>query len=572
MAGRPSTLRINVTSDSRQAQRDIQQVETTTTSTLGKLKSAGPGLAAAAGAAIGAALISAIGTALEQGKIKATLNAQLGATGADAKRYGQAAGKLYTEGVTEDFQGAADAIRATMQNLVPAAPGEDLQGLARRAQDLASIMGEDVQSTTRAAAQLLKTGLAKNGEEAFDILTKGAQNGANASEDLLDTFNEYSTQFRDLGLSGQQSLGLISQALQGGARDSDVAADALKELNIRVKDLSAAGALKTLGLNAKEMSAAFAEGGPKATEALDTILDRLRKYEGTTKGVQLAQQLLGTQSEDLSKALFAMDPSIAGSIEALDGLKGSSDGVASSLRDNAGAEITKFQRTAQQSLVDFIGNKVIPVIRDLYAWYQDNLSPAVRELGRVFEEYATPIIAEAKKGFDKLRDTVDDNSEELKTLWGWIKTVAKAYGKYIEFLVGAGFQGLVLFIDTLSSMVSILKSVYNWVMSVVGALKKIKIPSALRGIGSILSSPLSPFSATSADSAAAESLRSLSAPSTLLRANPSQQTVIKALNAVTAPVVLNITIDGQQLQGRINRTVNTALNLEGARLQAGGYI
>jgi hypothetical protein len=567
--GRPSTLRINVTSDSRQAQQDMRQVETTTSKTLGKLKSAGPGMAAAAGAAIGAALISAIGEALEQGKIKAKLNAQLGVAGADAKKIGAAAGKLYTEGVTEDFQGAADAIKATMQNLVPAAPGEDLKALATRAQDLATIMDEDVGKTTQTVAKMLQTGIAKNAEEAFDVLTKGAQNGANASEDLLDTFNEYSTQFRDMGLSGKQALGLITQSLRGGARDSDVAADALKELNIRVKDLTAAPALKTLGLNAKEMAAAFATGGPTAEKALDAILDRLRKYEGTTKGVTLAQSLLGTQSEDLSKALFSMDPSTAAATQGMDNLAGASDQVGKSLRDNAGAELTKFQRTAQQVLVDFIGDKVIPALRDLYAWYKENLAPAVAELAQKYREDMLPILQKIKDGVRSVTDEAKKHERELRVVAKVIGVAIDLWMDYYGVLINYVFLAIRKIIDTISMLVRWIETCTKWIGDLVEALKRIKVPGALSRLGGLIGGlgGLVTFSAVPSEAPTALT-RSAVTPSPL--ASPSA--LQRFVSASGQPIVLNVTIDGEQLQGRVNRTVRTALNADGARALAGGYI
>src|SRR3546814_15045689 len=85
--------------------------------------------------------------------------------------------------------------------------------------NVSMVLGEEVGATTRAVAKMIKTGLAKNAEEAFDILTRGAQTGANEAADLLVTFSEYSTQFRQLGLDGQPSMGLLSHGLQGGHRD-----------------------------------------------------------------------------------------------------------------------------------------------------------------------------------------------------------------------------------------------------------------------------------------------------------------------------------------------------------------
>ena len=139
---------------------------------------------------------------------------------------------------------------------------------------IADIMQADIPEAARAAGQMIKTGLADNADEAFDILVAGYQNGADASQDLLDTFGEYSTHFRDLGLSGQEATALLIQGLEGGAFNADKVADSLKELTIKVKELdtTAAPALEKLGLSGKEMQAAFTEGGPAARDALDEVI------------------------------------------------------------------------------------------------------------------------------------------------------------------------------------------------------------------------------------------------------------------------------------------------------------
>src|SRR5690606_37294568 len=139
----------------------------------------------------------------------------------------------------------------------------------------------DVGQTSRAVGKMIKTGLAKDATEALDILTAGFQSGANEADDLLDTFSEYSTQFRNMGLSGEQAMGIISQGLRAGARDADVVADAIKEFSIeavagsdKIRD-----AYGELGLNADKMFAALGKGGPEAAKALDITLDKLREVE-----------------------------------------------------------------------------------------------------------------------------------------------------------------------------------------------------------------------------------------------------------------------------------------------------
>lgn len=315
---------------------------------------------AVAGAAVAAALASAVGAGLEQSQVKAKLAAQLGATGADAKKYGDAAGALYGRGVVESIEEAADVVKGVLQNnLVPKDAGKaELDAVAARVSNLATTMGEDASSVSRAVSQMLKTGLASSATEAFDLLAKGTQLGINSSEDLLDTFNEYGTQFRKLGLDGPTAMGLLSQGLQGGARDADVVADALKELSIRAIDGSktTAAGFAELGLNGKDMAAAFAKGGDDATMALSDTLEALQKIKDPIKQNAAATALFGTQSEDLGKALFSLDLGTAST--KLGDFAGAADKAGKTLEQSAGAKVAAFQRQLQDKLINTLAGVV----------------------------------------------------------------------------------------------------------------------------------------------------------------------------------------------------------------------
>ncbi|MFE2043240.1 phage tail tape measure protein [Streptomyces sp. NPDC059477] len=317
---------------------------------------------AAVGATIGAALVTGVGQALEQSKIPGEIQAQLGTTGPVAKKYGEAAGDLYAGAIVDSVEEGAEAIKGIARNglLPPEATQTQVETLGKQVADTAAVMGEDVSKVTRAVGTMLKTGIADSASEALDVLVKGTQNGVNVAEDLLDTYAEYPTQFRDLGLDAKTSMGILQQGLQGGARDADIVADALKELNIRVKDGSGAAGLKALGLNADQMAAAFAKGGPQAKAALDTIADRLRAVKDPTERFRLSQQLLGTQSEDLSRALMNIDPSSA--VNALGKVKGATDAAGDAMRDNAATKFEMFKRGAMQALVNVMGKYVVPAL------------------------------------------------------------------------------------------------------------------------------------------------------------------------------------------------------------------
>lgn len=336
----------------------------------------------AVGVAAGAALMGAFTEALDQGKIVAKLAAGMGKTPAEAQKYGKIAGSMYADAITEDFQGAADAIGATMAAGLtpPEATNAQIKSIATNLHDLSDTFELDLGQAANAVGQIMKTGLAPNARVAMDVLTKGLQTMGPRADDIADTFNEYSTIFRQMGISAADATGIMVQGMQAGARDTDVVADSLKEFVLIAqgggKEVNAA--FKSIGLNGKEMQKAFSEGGPKSKEALDKVFDALRKIKDPADRSALALTLFGTKSEDMQKALFAIDPSKA--VDALGKTAGAADKMGKTLRDNASTRIESFKRSLQQGLVNVMGSKVIPILLKTPEY--------VRRVGEAFQNAA----------------------------------------------------------------------------------------------------------------------------------------------------------------------------------------
>ncbi|MEV4245225.1 phage tail tape measure protein [Streptosporangium canum] len=382
---------------------------------VGGLKTAGVGLALAAGAAIGAALMSGLEAAMDAEKATQKLFAQIGASEGEMKTLGNVAGQVYADGYGESIGDVTEAIKGVIQNVdgIRGASEESLGTLSKRAIDTGAILDEDVSKVTRAIAKILKTDLAGSADEAFDILVRGAQLGGNEAEDLLDTYSEYSTQFRTLGLSGQQAMGLIVQGLQAGARDADVVADAIKEFTIEAVQGgdNVKRGFKDLGLSADDMVAKFAAGGPTAAAAFDTVLDKLRNIEDPAKRNAVAVELFGTKAEDLGQALFSLDPSAA--VNTLGAVDGAAKKAGDTLNDTASHKLEAFKRGLEQNVVNFLGGTVLPGIEDfatkaaegIRSWVEDNQA-TVDEWKAKFEE-----------GFGHISEIVDDVLTTIKELW-----------------------------------------------------------------------------------------------------------------------------------------------------------
>lgn len=316
------------------------------------------------GGAIGATLMEGFAQALEQGNVTGRLQAQLGATPAEAAKYGKIAGAMYSQGLTEDFQGAADAIRATMSAGLapPGATNSQIQSIATKVNDLASTFELDLGQAANAVGQVMKTGLAPNAQTALDVITRGLQVMGPRADDIADTFNEYSTLFRQMGLSAADATGIMAQGLKAGARDTDVVADSLKEFVLIAQGggKEVEGAFQKIGLNGKEMQKVFSEGGPKSKEALDKVFDSLRKVKDPADRSALALTLFGTKAEDMQKALFAIDPSKAEA--ALGKTAGAAKKMGDALHSGPSHQIEVFKRTAMQGIVNLMGTYVIPAL------------------------------------------------------------------------------------------------------------------------------------------------------------------------------------------------------------------
>ncbi|MEV0619603.1 phage tail tape measure protein [Nonomuraea sp. NPDC050404] len=381
---------------------------------IGGLKAGAIGVAAAAGAAIGGAIVDGIKTSLERENLFAELAVKVGAFGAESERLGKIAGDLYADAYGESLGEVTAALARVIQDIDGAGKlGDDaLKDMTAQAMTVGRTMDEDVGAVTRAVSQIMRNDLAPSAEDAFDVLVRGQQEGVNKSGDLLDTFNEYSTIFRDLGLNAEDALGLMAQGLKAGARDSDTVADGLKELDIRVKDLSAKGALKSLGLDAQQMADAFAKGGPKAREALGQILERLSAVKDPAERSRLAVELFGTKAEDMAGALNALNLDSAKT--AVGGFENAVATAGKTLGDTAKADADRWGRSWEDMWAG-LGEHAMFVIQDMFP------SPAELEAG--WNELSTWFSTTVGPTFSEGWTAVKDKTVEIWNGIGeWLST------------------------------------------------------------------------------------------------------------------------------------------------------
>jgi phage-related minor tail protein len=269
--------------------------------------------AAAAGAAAGAALALGLSNALDIQQGNQKLQAQFGLTEDQAATAGDAAGRVFSTGLVDNMDAAREGVSAVGRNLADLGTSsvEDLERLSGKALLLADTFGVDVTEAASAAGRMITSGLAKNADEAFDLLAKGFQKGANASDDFLETIQEYAPMFARVGADGATAFGMLVTAQKAGIRDTDVWADSIKEFSLLVveKGGTASEAFKELGMDADNMAQEFGKGGPAAEKAMSAVVVALASIKDPIKQNELGVKLFSTMWEDTVRDILpAFDP------------------------------------------------------------------------------------------------------------------------------------------------------------------------------------------------------------------------------------------------------------------------
>ncbi len=385
------------------------------------------------GAAIGESLLDGLQSEVRSDRLMAT-------TGLDAATVGRlarAAGEAYASNWGESLEANMDTARVAIQQglLDPAATERDARAVIQSLSGVADIIGGDIARTSQATATLIRSGLVKNADEAFDVIVRGFQVGNDKAEDWLDTLIEYPAVLTRLGLDGAEATGLINQGLVAGARNADFVADALKEFQIRATDASETSArgYELIGLSAADMTAKIAQGGEGAREGLDQVLDGLRAMEDPVARNEAAVALFGTKAEDLGEALFALDlDTVAADLGEFAGAAETALGV---LTDNAANDIASAQRNievATDGIKGALAAAFNPQIEDFATWVSSNREQIMQFLLDI-----------ANGGLDFARSFVEGTASATEAIGDFISgPVADLADGIADILDGMSFAGL----------------------------------------------------------------------------------------------------------------------------------
>jgi hypothetical protein len=328
---------------------------------------------------------------------------------------------------------------------------------------------------------------------------------------------------------------ITQTSLAFGITDDDLR-PSLERLARATGDVAKAQKLQTVAID-------VAAGSGKSLEAVTNAM--ARAAEGNTAalgrlGIGLSAAQLKTMSMDEITAKLAdtFENQAAAKADTFQGKLTRLQIAFDEGKETVGSYIL----TAITPMVEVIVNRVIPAIAD----FTDNLGEKLRPV----IEFLTPITNGLRSAFNSVKNSLSDNSEELKPLLILFKAVAefardvlapvlsKTLGAALS-IIGKAISGL---IDGLASVVTFFNNLYNAIKRVIDLSKQ-------------LGSKLNPF-----DNASVSGASSPSAPTT-----PVTPSGIPSYLNVRPVSTTNITVNGAIDSESAARQIVSILNDSNAR-------
>ena len=372
------------------------------------LKTIGVGVAA-----IGTAMVAGIGYAVGfADEVKGAMNdfeASTGIAEAAANGFEDAMLRIYNNNFGENMDDIAASMATVAQTSGEVDPTK-IEELTQNALMLRDTFGFDIQEQMRAVNMLMdQFGL--SGEEAFNLIAQGAQNGLDKNGDLLDSINEYSVHFKSLGLDAEDMFNSFANGADAGTFSVDKLGDAVKEFGIRVKDGSdgTMQAFKDIGLNADETAAAFAAGGEQAAKAFDDVTTALFAMDDPLAQNTAGVALFGTMWEDLGvegmQALTNLNGEISTTTDALSKINAVK-------YDDFGSAMSGLGRVLKTNFVLPIGEEALPALSDFVNELSAGAASANGDISKMSDTFGTAL-AGLIEDFSTILPQVTDFATEI---------------------------------------------------------------------------------------------------------------------------------------------------------------
>ena len=218
-------------------------------------------------------------------------------------------------------KGLIEATRLTKQ--FTDLSGEELVSYRSEVQAVSDTFNKDFVEVLRAANALQKQ-FGITSQEALDALKEGFINGADVNGEFLKNVKEYSTFFKEAGLSAEEFIAINVQTEKQGLF-SDKGIDAIKEATIRLREMTTATstALEGIGISSKRVQEELQNGSKTTFDIIREVSAKLNELPDSASSVGAAlADIFGGPGEDAGLAYIRTLSQIDTDLDTISGKTG----------------------------------------------------------------------------------------------------------------------------------------------------------------------------------------------------------------------------------------------------------
>ncbi|EEO1837462.1 phage tail protein [Listeria monocytogenes] len=396
---------------------------------------------------------SAFTSSMELDSATNKFNNNFDLTGKAAEKTKNSIVDFYNTGLVDSYEEAGEALTQTkrqLQNL----NDTDLASVTEKSVAFSKTFDADMTESLRGANALMET-YGMTGEQAFDIMTVGAQNGLNKTDELGDNLAEYASQFEQNGYSAQGMFETLEAGLSGGAYNLDKVNDLVKEFGIRISDDSIGKAVEGLGGKWKSMYDDMKKSGMDNNEIFASLATEINKVGDEQERASIVSAIFGSLGEDNTVKVITAMGDLNGELGEVQGKYDDVKGASDKLTEGGTEQnLTKMWHELQTALMPIgeylleLANAIIPkvvsVIQGLKKWF-DDLSPFAKTLLEFIGLFVgliaviTPIaiaVVAIIGVFMLLGSTVGLVIAAIAAVIAGVILIIKNWGKIVEWLKG----------------------------------------------------------------------------------------------------------------------------------------
>lgn len=488
------------TSGFKSALKDLDSFKSKSSTFSQKLK----GLSSAIGT-VGSTLtknvtvpLAGAGTALSAFAVQAEkatkkVTTYFGDTGEQAEKNGDIIKDVFSSGIPESMEEAADAIILVRQNMEDLNDA-DLAQVSEQALVLEKTFGSDMSESIRGATSLM-VNFGLDSQEAMDYLVAATENGLDKTHELGDNIAEYGQLWSQAGFSASEMFSILESGLDSGAYNLDKVNDFVKEFTISLSDGRIEESINSFSEGTQQLFNEYKNGEATAKEVFFSVINDLETTMSKQEALTVASNTWSALGEDNALQVISALNDVG---SAYDDVNGKAQEMIDNQTSGASGAIAELKNNVE-ILASEVGESLVPnverlneIVKDATEWFRglnDEQKETAATVGTVVAVIG-PILLILSKVITAIVNIGKSIGTVLKFV-GSLTGLTKVFAGIAEVIAlvagGAGTLGeaIAAVFPTLASIGSTIASVFSTVGSVLASVGS-AIASFVAGLNPIV--------------------------------------------------------------------------------------